>query len=442
MLESAETRISHDGQLDHVHPDSVGDVVGAGLIRFFGCATCHELAGTTWERRWGPDLDTIGLKTTAAWLRQWLQDPASAVAGSRMPVVPLSERDMASVVALQMSQRAAEVAPSRGDGNAGAGEALYRDRGCSACHRLGESGGEIGPSLDRLSLRLNRPWLVGFLQAPDRFVPNTLMPDYGFSRREAEHVAEYLLSGAEGLAAGSPEGDSKTLQDGLSAFAVKGCSGCHQFAEGDRRVNGKLLQDTFAQWAASPQAAQGVTCQACHMPDRRHRWRGIHDPETVRAALDLRVHPMRTHPDSAGAELRLFNVGAAHHLPTYVTPKILVKARLLDRSGRTVPESEEVRCVGWEVVLGQGEDREHYDTRIPAGGVWTWRYAANAGSEIDSLEVVVEVHPDHFYLGFFEEHGREGLSPAASDMLGSAEADARATPFVILHRRVSIRPAE
>ena len=151
---------------------------------------------------------------------------------------------------------------------------------------------------------------------------------------------------------------------------------------------------------------------------------------------------MRTHPDSAGAELRLFNVGAAHHLPTYVTPKIFVRARLLNRSGKTVPGSEAVRTVGWEVALGQGEDRELYDTRIPAGGVWSWRYATNASSETDSLEVVVEVHPDHFYLGFFEGFGRMDLSPSASAMMDSAETEARATPFRILHRKLSIRPAD
>ena len=57
------------------------------------------------------------------------------------------------------------------------------------------------------------------------------------------------------------------------------------------RLNGKPLENTYEEWRKSPAARRGLQCQNCHMPDRRHLWRGIHDrrwcsrasPSTLRA---------------------------------------------------------------------------------------------------------------------------------------------------------------
>ena len=54
---------------------------------------------------------------------------------------------------------------------------------------------------------------------------------------------------------------------------------CHQFTPDGFALNGKLLETTYNEWKASRFAREGVQCQDCHMPDRRHRWRGIHDPD-------------------------------------------------------------------------------------------------------------------------------------------------------------------
>jgi hypothetical protein len=77
------------------------------------------------------------------------------------------------------------------------------------------------------------------------------------------------------------------------------CSACHQFPA-EWAVNGKPLQNTYAEWKASPQAARGETCQSCHMPDRRHAWRGIHDPAMVAAGLTV-----RSSADDRGARLEI-----------------------------------------------------------------------------------------------------------------------------------------
>jgi len=55
------------------------------------------------------------------------------------------------------------------------------------------------------------------------------------------------------------------------------CAACHQFETGDYALNGKLLENTYQEWQASRYAREGKPCQSCHMPERRHLWRGIHD---------------------------------------------------------------------------------------------------------------------------------------------------------------------
>src|SRR5262245_8181840 len=71
------------------------------------------------------------------------------------------------------------------------------------------------------------------------------------------------------------------------------CASCHQFGPEGLALNGKPLENTYAEWRRSPAARRGWQCQPCHMPDRRHLWRGIHDPEMVRSALDIALQATR-----------------------------------------------------------------------------------------------------------------------------------------------------
>ena len=71
------------------------------------------------------------------------------------------------------------------------------------------------------------------------------------------------------------------------------CKSCHQFKPGDFALNGKLIENTYEEWRQSPYAQEGVQCQTCHMPDRRHLWRGIHDADMVKQALSVTIAPKR-----------------------------------------------------------------------------------------------------------------------------------------------------
>ena len=121
------------------------------------------------------------------------------------------------------------------------------------------------------------------------------------------------------------------------------CASCHQFAQNGLALSGKLLENTFEEWRASPAARRGQQCQDCHMPDRRHLWRGIHDPEMVKSGVQIKLVTGRARyrtGDKLTARLTITSTGVGHDFPTYVTPRVLVRAaapRCRGRAGSGKP---------------------------------------------------------------------------------------------------------
>jgi hypothetical protein len=205
-------------------------------------------------------------------------------------------------------------------------------------------------------------------------------------RGHRRHGPPQRVTGTAGQSdeAGPHGGVYRTAYFEDSAF----CSACHQFPQ-ESAINGKPLQNTFAEWQASPQAARGIACQGCHMPDRRHLWRGIHDPDMVTSGLTADVRQT-----ADGIRFALTNSGVGHAFPTYVTPRVEMRAVALDGDGRPVPETA-VRHVIQRVVAWTGEAwTERSDTRLLPGETATllfrWQGYGRA-------RVWLEVWPDDYY---------------------------------------------
>ncbi len=129
------------------------------------------------------------------------------------------------------------------------------------------------------------------------------------------HVRRHLKHGPRAISE-TPHGSVKELPlYGQSEF----CAPCHQFDSTGLTVNGKPLENTYMEWLQSRYAREGITCQACHMPDKLHAFKGIHDRHTTRAGLSVRGWRTRH-----GIRVQAGNTGAGHALPTYVTPRILI----------------------------------------------------------------------------------------------------------------------
>lgn len=220
------------------------------------------------------------------------------------------------------------------------------------------------------------------------------------------------------------------------------CKPCHQFPEGAFALNSKLLENTFAEWQASPYAEEGLQCQGCHMPDRRHLWRGIQDPDMVRQAMTVSVSPLAPSyrpGDTLQATITVTNSGAGHYLPTYVTPKIFVQGDLLDAAGEVIAGSFQEAVIGREITLNLS--REVYDTRIAPKASLDFGYTATLPDTAATLRARIVVHPDHFYQRFFEAVLKRDRGSLGKAHLEAALEKTSTSSFTVFERHVPVSMA-
>lgn len=200
------------------------------------------------------------------------------------------------------------------------------------------------------------------------------------------------------------------------------CTPCHQFPQ-DYAINGKPLENTFVEWQASPQAARGITCQGCHMPGRRHLWRGIHDADMVAAALTARFSATVDE-----ARFTLTNSGVGHAFPTYVTPRVEMRAVALDADGREAPATAVRHVIQRSVAYRGGRWVEDFDTRMLPGETVAlalpWRGHARA-------RLWLEVMPDDYYDNQVYDALLSAMAPgaAAAPLINRADRAARASRY-------------
>ncbi|MBI2360757.1 MAG: c-type cytochrome, partial [Deltaproteobacteria bacterium] len=125
------------------------------------------------------------------------------------------------------------------------GQRIFEQIGCTGCHLVQgyEDIPKVGPSLRKISAKVDPAWAVRWIQNPHNYRPRTRMPNFGFKEDEAVAIAAFLWSvskeeGEKWLAAhpspgGYREGDKDLIAKGEKLTASIGCKGCHGFAEGE-----------------------------------------------------------------------------------------------------------------------------------------------------------------------------------------------------------------
>jgi len=216
------------------------------------------------------------------------------------------------------------------------------------------------------------------------------------------------------------------------------CRSCHQFAPNGFALNGKLLQATYDGWKASRFARDGTQCQDCHMPDRRHRRRGIHDADTARSGLTItaKTGAARYRPgETALVTLRVTSTRVGHAFPTYVTPRVVLSAELVDGAGQAVAGSRRQQVIGRDVAPDLS--RELSDTRLMPGRSATLTARMKVAAPGMRVRVAVVVEPDAFYVAFFETLLRQGAGRGEAQIQQALEA-ARRSPFTVFERELPL----
>ena len=220
------------------------------------------------------------------------------------------------------------------------------------------------------------------------------------------------------------------------------CLGCHQLpARG--ALAGRPLLDTYREWLYGPYMKRGIQCQHCHMPNREHTWKGVHDPETFRQGIDVAVRARRTAGGDVIVTATVTNVGAGHYLPTTPTPAAWLELELLDDGGRPIAGTMASRRIGRELRYGDHGFEQVEDTRIPPGASLALDRAWRGGriGAATAVRVWVRVRPDDYYEGLYQRRLRGKLPAEARRDFEAALARAQASPYVAYDERWPITGA-
>ncbi|MBT3206635.1 MAG: hypothetical protein HOM14_06190 [Gammaproteobacteria bacterium] len=205
------------------------------------------------------------------------------------------------------------------------------------------------------------------------------------------------------------------------------CGSCHQFGEDAILVNGKPLENTLEEWKTSRYAAEKKTCQACHMPDKAHTFKGVHDPDFVRTSLS--VEAIRT---NSTLTITLTNQGAGHALPTYITPRLRIIWIGDDGNHQVMTVIQ--RKMDWKSETGWSE---LFDTRLMPDeirNIITTLTINNSGY----IEVWVDPDADYYdrvYPAILEAMSEESAPDTAINQIEEAMDAASKSSYRLLQLR-------
>jgi len=302
--------------------------------------------------------------------------------------------------------------------------------GCMRCH---------APLAEQKALMaLERGWSGAPASPPPAYVPPNLQHEGLVCA--ACHVRAHQRFGPP---ARTPTAAGPLPHGGFSPNAAfedsRFCAVCHQFPESGPRLNGKLLENTYEEWRTSLSGRAGQTCQSCHMPDRRHLWRGIHDPEMTARALTVTLDLDMFDRQHMLVQANIANTGVGHYFPTYVVPEIVFTLHLIDPSGHTKGEiARTVVARRANVELTQ----EQFDNRIRSGEtrILSGRFKRPAGAGW-SVELRMAVSPGAHYQRSFRyalEHTAH-MTREARQLLREALKQLEAARYHVTLARAVIR---
>ncbi len=216
------------------------------LIAELNCGACHRGAHVEGSGKPAPNLEGVGARLQAEWLRRFLSDPADAQPGSTMPDVlgekPSLERErtVEALLHFLVSQKGDWEAPRLAKySDPHHGGRLFRRMGCLACHSdpMGDTSEEaVRPdlvSLTHVREKYAYTSLTDFLHRPLAHRPGGRMPDFGLEFQEAADIAAYLLDTLD-LTANEERAvlkpfavDPDRAREGRKRFGTVGCAQCH-----------------------------------------------------------------------------------------------------------------------------------------------------------------------------------------------------------------------
>jgi len=240
----------------------------------------------------GPNLKDVRLKLNKNWIPVWLKKPTDFRPTTKMPNFRLTDHQIQAISAYIWQSALTDPLPKHKPGNAAHGKELFEERGCLACHSIGEGdqmmGGTFAANLTRVGEKANYDYLVRWIHnarqrtrpycpyekkdiGPEDYTkknlpyvfdldhskcPNdghelqvqnmTVMPSLRLSPEDAEDIASYLITQKKQEPSSYPDAaymdDPSLKEEGKKWVRFYGCGGCHEISgmEDEGRIGTEL----------------------------------------------------------------------------------------------------------------------------------------------------------------------------------------------------------
>ncbi len=243
----------------------------------------------------GPDLKEVRMKIHKEWIPYWLKNTRAFRPTTKMPQFRLQDDEIQAISAyIWQSAITGPPLPKQAPGDAAHGKVLFEERGCEACHSIGEGdnlvGGDFAANLSRVGEKDNYDYLVRWILnprtrtrpyspfehrdlGPEDYAKHnlpfvfdldhsrspddghelvveqpTVMPSLRLSLSDARDIASYLLTQKHADATYDPADfmdDPKLKARGKVLIQHYGCAGCHEISglEDEGRVGTELTNE-------------------------------------------------------------------------------------------------------------------------------------------------------------------------------------------------------
>ena len=213
------------------------------------------------------------------------------------------------------------------------------------------------------------------------------------------------------------------------------CLPCHQLSPRNA-LKGKPLLNTYREWLEGPYMRRGIQCQHCHMSNREHTWKGIHDPETFRQGINVQLSSHRKNT-SVRVVVTVANVGAGHFLPTTPTPAVWIRLQLLNHKKKPIRNARIEKRIGRHLLFSDGF-QEVEDTRIAPGESIQVSKSWNS-RDAKFARVTVRVFPDDYYEGFYKQRLQRKLDADVKRLFEIALKRAQKSRYTAFDKTIPLR---
>ncbi len=247
-------------------------------------------------KRVGPDLKEVRMKIHKEWIPVWLAQTHTFRPTTKMPQFRLQQDEIQAIAAYvwQNALTSGNVPPKQQPGDAAHGQQLLQQRGCLACHSIGEGsnimGGTFSANLSRVGEKDNYDYVVRWISnprlrtrpycpiekrdlGPEDYAkhnlpyvfdldhsrcPNdghqlevqqpTVMPNLRLADADTRDIASFLMTQKHADAtypAADFMDDPKLAAKGKALIQHYGCAGCHEISglEDEGRIGTELTNE-------------------------------------------------------------------------------------------------------------------------------------------------------------------------------------------------------